>query len=131
MDKKMLHWIDRAGDRMGALADLAAGALGTYWRMWMRLFAYAMAGLLAGIAVGDPYRTMTTVLICSVVVEFGIALMTYFVDTKAVIATFYILVIWPLRDNPRALEIHRTLFSAELDTTDREAARAALLESVR
>jgi hypothetical protein len=127
MKTKLLHWIDRAGDSLGALADASAAALGTWWRSWLRLFAYGMAGVLAGAVVGDPYRIGGIVLGCSAAVELGIALLTWFVDPREILAILAIEFWWPYRYQSWAIDI----LAPGLPLDDKEAARAALLEAVR
>jgi hypothetical protein len=122
-----LSWIDRAGDRLAGLSDAAAAALGTWWRSWLRLFAYAMAGLVAGAVVGDPYRIGGIVLGCAVIVELGIALLNWFVDPREILVKLAIEFWWQFRHQEWAVDV----LAKGLPLDDKDRAREMLWEKVK
>lgn len=122
-----LSWLERTGDRLGNWADALADALGAYLVGMLRLTWYGLLGLMAGVAIGDPFRTAGIVLGVAVMAELSIAAFVAFVDVKSIMVGLYILVWWPLR--------YRVGFQSPVGKlelpNDRTEARLVLLETVR
>lgn len=122
---KLLHFVNRTGEVLGNASDIAAGALGTYLRQWLRFFWYGVIALMAGVLVGDPYRITGIVLGVSFVAEFSIAIATEFIDWRELLVAVAVSIWWPWRHYPNAADV----LGEGIPTTSKAEARQFLMEA--
>jgi len=127
MIDRMLKWVDWTGDRLGDLADLLAGALGTYLQQWLRFLWLGVIALIAGSLLGDPFRITGIVLGVVFIADYSVAILMEFVDYKEALVAVYVWIWWPFRNQVPSSPVG----GGELPITSKADARAALLEVVR